>query len=674
MQQINASYLCFIRCRPAIVSHFNMVADFGGPGEVLSLYGPYVCPDCDEHAEILLDLRKQHAQLAAGEVPPLKCKRCGGAMDFDEFPGTYLALVNDKPIPNPPPAVRAVLDGESGSEQSFKIIKQVEGNVTALWVSGPLDDERRLKRVGDGLQDEVLVVLAGVSRASEEGLQALRQLGADPGVQLSYARLPLPVAAQLARSPPLYQGAAIVSVMLPAKCKSCGQRRSIEIDPATASKGEPGSVFSEPCACGGRLLLDAPKAELTPLKQLPATRPKDVLLQYLRAHPTPPSRTRETPKGEGNSPQTREAPAVSPGGGDRLGDYEILGRIGVGGMGEVLRARKLGPEGFKKVVVLKRILPQFANDPQWLEMFLHEAKIAARISHPNVVQILDLGRIDGEYVIAMEYVAGRDLAKIIAQSRRRSVVWPIELASWVAAEIAGGLAAAHEHRDDNGELRSIVHRDVSPHNVLVSKDGAVKLGDFGVAKVADPQHQTSTQMLKGKLGYLAPERLTSKESSFDPRIDVFSAGVILWECLTGGPLLSGENEALTIYAIVNYKTPELTSRRADAPQILSKILRRALEKEPAQRYPNARAMRSDLERFIAGYGRAVSADTLARWVDELFAAGEPADAGANSSEETTVKLTHAEIQEYQRALEQLEKARTRQGRPPSEATDTETID
>jgi serine/threonine protein kinase len=218
----------------------------------------------------------------------------------------------------------------------------------------------------------------------------------------------------------------------------------------------------------------------------------------------------------------------------------------------------------------------------------------------------------------MEYVKGWDIAKIANRLREQGREWPADLACWIAAEICAALKAAQEHRDENGQLKPIVHRDVSPENVFISVDGAVKLGDFGVAKVLEQNSYTEPGALKGKLGYIAPERLNAGSNTVDGRIDIYSVGVILHECLSGARLFLRDEPGRTLYAIIEHKVPRLSALRRDVPTDLDDVLSRALAKSPDARYQTAAAMRHDLDLLLARMGRAVSPQILAMWLNELF--------------------------------------------------------
>jgi tetratricopeptide (TPR) repeat protein/tRNA A-37 threonylcarbamoyl transferase component Bud32 len=318
-----------------------------------------------------------------------------------------------------------------------------------------------------------------------------------------------------------------------------------------------------------------------------------------------------------------------------LGRYTVLRKIGAGGMAEVFLARFRGAQGAEKLLVVKKIHPAFASNARFISMFVDEAKVAMRLNHSNIVQVYAFEQIGDDHILAMEYVDGRDLHEI------RNAVWaagkrvPHGLAAFVAAEVAKGLDYAHSRRDDRGKPLDIVHRDVSPQNVLVSRDGAVKVTDFGIAR-ARSLHEESLGEVKGKLGYMAPEQ--ARGLPVDRRADIYSLGVILHELLVGRPLVpSGSREELL--EIVRSGV-HLSPRAVDpgVPEELDAVVRRAMAVDPRDRYPTAREMAVDLGRFLH-FGDAIhDSHALEAWMDEhvpegiLGAASIDADASGVTAE------------------------------------------
>ena len=286
------------------------------------------------------------------------------------------------------------------------------------------------------------------------------------------------------------------------------------------------------------------------------------------------------------------------------GRYHLLELVARGGMAEVFKAKARGVEGFEKVVVIKRILPELAANPRFVEMFVQEAKLAVHLSHANIVQVFDLGRAEGTYFIAMEYVAGYDLSRVLRRARRHGRAMGPELAAHVAAEVAKGLDHAHRRRDASGRPMGIVHRDVSPHNVLLSFEGEVKLTDFGIAKartiVEDP---AGSGVLKGKYAYMAPEQ--ARDEDVDARADLFSLGVVLYEMLAGRNPLLADSDYETLQRVRAGRFEPLRAVAPELPEELLQIVERAMAPDREARYPTAADLHEDLVRYLFGTGRRV---------------------------------------------------------------------
>ena len=288
--------------------------------------------------------------------------------------------------------------------------------------------------------------------------------------------------------------------------------------------------------------------------------------------------------------------------GERFGRFVLQECIGRGGMAEVFRAVAQGVEGFARVFVVKRLLSGQSANPALVEMFVNEARISALLNHPNIVQVYDFGQIEGSYFIAMEYVRGTDLLSLLRALRSQDEVLDPELAAYIAREVASGLAYAHSLTAQGGKSLNLVHRDVSPSNVMLMRAGGVKLLDFGIAKVSalqgwDPAaHTTGTGQVKGKLSYLSPEQV--RNDPLDARSDIFSLGVVLWESLTGKRLFYDKADFHTMNNVLKRPIPPPSEMRADIPEALDAIALRCLERAPEDRYRSAKALGRDLDRFL----------------------------------------------------------------------------
>jgi serine/threonine-protein kinase len=298
-----------------------------------------------------------------------------------------------------------------------------------------------------------------------------------------------------------------------------------------------------------------------------------------------------------------------------FGRYTLLHEIATGGMATVYLAHYGGLAGFEKLVAIKRIHDGLARSRTFRQMFIDEARLAARISHPNVAQVIELGAVDGQYFIAMEYVEGESLNSLLARGPLPHVV-----AARIVSQAAEGLHAAHELRDSEGAALNVVHRDVTPGNILVSYAGAVKVVDFGVAKARGNAPTTGDGMIKGKFAYLAPEQLGVDDSRrIDRRADIFTLGTVLWEATTHQRLFLGASDRQTIEKILQLPIPRPSQCVRDYPAELESIAMRALQRRPQDRYPTALEMHLDLERFLRRSQAPVLATDVAALMERTFA-------------------------------------------------------
>jgi serine/threonine protein kinase len=299
-----------------------------------------------------------------------------------------------------------------------------------------------------------------------------------------------------------------------------------------------------------------------------------------------------------------------------FGKYFLLERINVGGMAEVFRAKAFGVEGFERLIAVKRILPNIAEDKEFIRMFIEEAKLSVQLNHANIAQIFDLGVVDGSYYIALEHVHGRDLRGIFDRCRQVGEVMPVAQACFVVMKVCEGLDYAHNKRDQTGRQLSLVHRDVSPQNVLVSFEGEVKLIDFGIAKAAGTGAKTPAGILKGKLGYMSPEQVRGLQA--DRRSDVFSCGIVLYELLTGERLFVGDSDYSTLEKVRNVEILPPSTYNRKIPDELERIVLKALSKEVEDRYQNAIDLHDELQAFVYTAGEFYSRKDLAGWMKKIF--------------------------------------------------------
>jgi len=300
----------------------------------------------------------------------------------------------------------------------------------------------------------------------------------------------------------------------------------------------------------------------------------------------------------------------------KFGNYLLLERIAVGGMAEVFVAKAFGVEGFERLLAIKKILPTMGEDAEFIHMFVDEARIAVQLSHANIVQVLELGKHDENLYIAMEYISGRDLRQLIERFRKREQSVPVPQACLIVAEVCEALDYAHRKRDAQGRPLGIVHRDVSPQNVLVSFEGEVKLIDFGIAKAESRLQKTQSGILKGKFSYMSPEQV--KGQPIDGRSDVFACGILLWELVCGEKLFTGESDFAILEKVRRGAVPEPRSRNPACPEELQRVILKALAPDPTQRYQSASDLHDQLAPFAVAGNAAFGSRQLAEWLREEF--------------------------------------------------------
>ena len=330
----------------------------------------------------------------------------------------------------------------------------------------------------------------------------------------------------------------------------------------------------------------------------------------------------------------------SQGQGEAFGRYRLRGLLGQGGMGQLFVAEQHGIQGFSKIVAVKRILPHLASSPQFQDMFLNEARMAARLEHPNIVATYELGEAEGSYFISMEYLPGEDLAAILSACQRGEPM-AIEIAVAMTQQSANGLHYAHDIRDAGGKPVGLVHRDVNPSNIFVTYYGMVKLLDFGIVKNAPGSTQTSPGMFKGKYAYCAPEQIEGGD--IDRRTDIFSLGIVLWEALTNRSLFAKANDALTMDAVRSQTVVAPSALRPEVPRDLDAITMRALSRDPRARFQSAHEMSEALDAFLVQRQQRPTSKSIGLWMESLFEANR-----------ATLKKAIAQGTEVESSLEQLQ--------------------
>jgi TonB family protein len=390
-------------------------------------------------------------------------------------------------------------------------------------------------------------------------------------------------------------------------------------DPGLTAPARPVSSAPGPASSAPSAPMSEPRRERVvppPIAPVPAAPPAAAprLAPAAAPHPATTLATPALPTSTpARAPSRLTRPPSGPG---AFGRYQLLERIASGGMADVFKARMTGEEGFEKIVAIKRILPHLATNEGFITMFVDEAKLAAQLSHNNIIHIYELGKVDAWHYIAMEYVDGKDLRSILKMGRDRSYPLPVELSLFIASRIANALDYAHRRVAPDGTELNLVHRDVSPQNILISWEGDIKLCDFGVAKAATKVSTTMSGALKGKLQFMSPEQAWGKK--IDRRSDIFSLGAVLFEMLTGLPLFEGENDMTILEKVRDGQVEPPSARNAEVPRKVDQIVLKALAKNAQDRYQNASEFEKDLLSVLYGYQPSPGPADLAIYVHRLL--------------------------------------------------------
>src|SRR5688572_29570540 len=297
--------------------------------------------------------------------------------------------------------------------------------------------------------------------------------------------------------------------------------------------------------------------------------------------------------------------------------YRVVDRLEAGGMAEVFRGEALSVQGFKKQVAIKRVLPHLAQNRNFIAMFLDEARLGARLNHANIVSVFDIGAADNTYFLVMEFVDGANLKNVTESLRKQGRRYPMKEAVYLCMEACRGLSYAHEMTDDEGNALNIVHRDVSPPNILITRRGEVKLTDFGLAKATTQLEKTDPGVVKGKFSYLAPEAALGQ--TVDARTDIFAMGIVLWEMLAGRRLFLGETDYQTVKLVQQANVPSLQRLNSEVDAAFEAVLTKALTRNPEERYQNAREFGDALAGYLFSHKMKVTSYDIANLVKSVLA-------------------------------------------------------
>jgi eukaryotic-like serine/threonine-protein kinase len=307
---------------------------------------------------------------------------------------------------------------------------------------------------------------------------------------------------------------------------------------------------------------------------------------------------------------------------ENFGRYQLVERIALGGFAEIFRAHAVGIAGFEKTLAIKRLHPRYSQDSDFIAWMVDEAKITSQLSHSNICQVLDFAKVDGHYFMAMEYISGRDVYRIMKKLRETKAPAPIELVAFVGREACAGLDYTHRKRDAEGNTLDIVHRDMSPQNVMVSLDGDVKIIDFGIAKSRARGYETEAGIIKGKFFYMSPEQARGEE--LDSGTDIFSLGIVLWELVTGELLYKDDDEVTLLSQVRRAAINAPNTIRPEIPNGLNRIIVKALSRNREERYKSAFEMQKDLERFLIRHNSKYGKDQVGYWMRSTFYEDLPA--------------------------------------------------
>lgn len=296
--------------------------------------------------------------------------------------------------------------------------------------------------------------------------------------------------------------------------------------------------------------------------------------------------------------------------------YRVVERLEAGGMAEVFRGEAVSVQGFKKSIAIKRVLPHLAQNKNFIAMFLDEARLGARLNHANIVQVFDIGAADNTYFIVMEFIDGGNLRSVMESLRKQGRTVPLKEAVWICMEACRGLSYAHESFDEAGNPLEIVHRDISPPNIMLSRRGEVKLTDFGLAKATTQLEKTDPGVVKGKYSYLSPEAASGL--GVDARADIFSLGIVLWEMLTGRRLFQGDNDYQTVKLVQQANIPSLVGSHVEIDPDFEAVLMKSLAREPAQRYASARDFGDALADYLFSHQLKVTSYDIANLVKDTI--------------------------------------------------------
>ncbi len=639
------SNLYLLGCPTFFVDQLNMVLNFGGNAQVLTVMAPYTCLSCGAESGEIIDVLAERATLAKGGGTEKECSRCGGKLEFDETPESYFSFVPKYAASSIDTTVAQVLVAhkiytaiDTSAEKPPRIIKLVHGAVTYFRIRGRIGSTFRARPFLVGAEGEVVIDLAEVDDFDPSGQREWRRLVKTLAAQVPAVTLvdvSMSLLTNAGDSVALARSIAVWSVLVPYTCVGCGRvsNDSFSLEGIAWPLHFPPRICS---TCGAEQRAHVPPELLTPLQKastsVPAASSK---LIKQRAEILSRALT------DANVAQAGDSASASLATDDTiLGKYKIVQRLSSGGMAEVFLAKQVGIGGFEKPVALKRIQRQLLENRHLaIDMFLNEAKIAGRLTHPNIVQVLDVGEVNGALYLAMEYVHGKDVREFAKYYRETNSMMQLAPACYIVREVAQALHHAYWTTDMQGQRLSVVHRDVSPHNIIIAYDGSVKLLDFGVAMSAVTEQAES--MVVGKWQYMSPEHTTNQ---LDHRSDLFSLGVVMYLMLTGRMPFAGTDPKEIIRRIRSGQFKPVEQLVPQIPPQIARLVDRLLAPDPAQRPQTGQEVVAVLNEFSRTAGIELSASIASALISQLF----PVD----WIETTVTELNQAEVQRLSGSLPQ----------------------
>jgi serine/threonine protein kinase len=613
--------LYLLGCPTFFVDQLNMVLNFGGGSKVLTVLAPYVCPNCGAESGEVVDVLAQRATIAR-EPPEKQCARCGAKLEFDETPESYFAFAAKYGAKSLHPSVAELLSShalyssvEGVSETPPRIIKLVHGPVTYFRIIGTIGTLFRARPLLVGSDGEVVIDLAEVDRFEPTGHREWRRL-----IKTLAQQVP---AITLVDVPPSFldiagdtllvsRNIAVASLLAPYVCLECARTSPVSVSLATMVW--PPTFEDHVCpTCG----------EVTRNRLAP-----DALAPLQKASTLLSAATQKVVEHRDELLSRAVAGASAAAGGNAavatddmiLGKYKIVRPLSAGGMAEVFVAKQVGIGGFEKPVAIKRIQNKLLESRnQAIELFLNEAKIAGRLMHPNIVQVLDVGQSGGALYLAMEYVHGKDLRDVLKTLNKRRVTMPLPEALYVVREVAQALDYAYWSTDMAGRRLNVVHRDVSPHNVILGYDGTVKLLDFGVAMSAITEHEQA--LIVGKWTYMSPE--TTMNGHADHRSDLFSLGVVLYLLCSGVMPFGGNDPKEIVRKIRAGDYRQLEEIAPQVPPRVTELVARMLSPNPDLRPQRGQQVVTELNELVREYSLESSGQRIADFLLHNFRAADP---------------------------------------------------